>query len=152
MAICVVEANFPSWTGLPGYRLADLDYFQHGLVAKTPTRHFLAFFVTLLSHSVLTLTVGAAPANYEGAPHLQSPPTGLDYPCRVGPRTRLEVWRKGRNAGLQPPGLDRFGFDHAGNLISEQFAQYTTARTLRVALSERRPPIIVTEGMLHTRR
>ena len=35
-----------------------------------------------------------------------------------------------------------------GNLVSEQFAQYTTARTLRVALSQRTPPIIVTDGML----
>ena len=35
-----------------------------------------------------------------------------------------------------------------GNLVSEHFAQYTTARTLRVALSERQPPIIVTDGML----
>ena len=35
-----------------------------------------------------------------------------------------------------------------GNLVSEQFARYTTARTLRVALSERKPPIIVTDGML----
>ena len=35
-----------------------------------------------------------------------------------------------------------------GNLVSEHFAQYTTARTLRVALSQREPPIIVTDGML----
>ena len=35
-----------------------------------------------------------------------------------------------------------------GNLVSEHFAQYTTARTLRIALSERKPPIIVTDGML----
>ena len=35
-----------------------------------------------------------------------------------------------------------------GNLVSEHFAQYTTAHTLRVALSERKPPIIVTDGML----
>ena len=35
-----------------------------------------------------------------------------------------------------------------GNLVSEQFAEYTTARTLRVALSQREPPIIVTDGML----
>ena len=35
-----------------------------------------------------------------------------------------------------------------GNLVSEHFAEYTTARTLRVALSERKPPIIVTDGML----
>ena len=38
-----------------------------------------------------------------------------------------------------------------GNLVSEHFAQYTTARTLRVALSERKPPIIVTDGMLKIR-
>ena len=35
-----------------------------------------------------------------------------------------------------------------GNVVSEHFAQYTTARTLRVALSQRKPPIIVTDGML----
>ena len=35
-----------------------------------------------------------------------------------------------------------------GNLVSEHFGQYTTARTLRVALAERQPPIIVTDGML----
>ena len=35
-----------------------------------------------------------------------------------------------------------------GNLVSEHFAEYTTARTLRVALSQRKPPIIVTDGML----
>ena len=35
-----------------------------------------------------------------------------------------------------------------GNLVSEHFVQYTTARTLRVALAERQPPIIVTDGML----
>ena len=35
-----------------------------------------------------------------------------------------------------------------GNFVAEHFAQYTTARTLRVALSERKPPIIVTDGML----
>ena len=35
-----------------------------------------------------------------------------------------------------------------GNLVSEQFAEYTTARTLRIALSHRKPPIIVTDGML----
>ena len=35
-----------------------------------------------------------------------------------------------------------------GNLVSENFAQYTTAHTLRVALSQRSPPIIVTDGML----
>ena len=35
-----------------------------------------------------------------------------------------------------------------GDLVSEHFAQYTTAHTLRVALSERKPPIIVTDGML----
>ena len=35
-----------------------------------------------------------------------------------------------------------------GNLVSDHFAQYTTARTLRIALSERKPPIIVTDGML----
>ena len=35
-----------------------------------------------------------------------------------------------------------------GDLVSELFSQYTTARTLRVALSERKPPIIVTDGML----
>ena len=32
--------------------------------------------------------------------------------------------------------------------MSEQYAQYTTPRTLRVALSQRHPPIIVTDGML----
>ena len=35
-----------------------------------------------------------------------------------------------------------------GELVSEHFAQYTTAHTLRVALSERQPHIIVTDGML----
>ena len=35
-----------------------------------------------------------------------------------------------------------------GNLVSEHFAQYTTPHTLRVALSERKPPIFVTDGML----
>ena len=35
-----------------------------------------------------------------------------------------------------------------GDLVSEHFAQYTTAHTLRVALSERKPPVIVTDGML----
>ena len=35
-----------------------------------------------------------------------------------------------------------------GNLCSEHFAQYTSARTLRIALSERDPPIFVTDGML----
>ena len=35
-----------------------------------------------------------------------------------------------------------------GDLVSEHFSQYTTARTLRVALSDRKPPIIVTDGML----
>ena len=35
-----------------------------------------------------------------------------------------------------------------GDLVTEHFAQYTTARTLRVALAERKPPIIVTDGML----
>ena len=33
-------------------------------------------------------------------------------------------------------------------LVAEHFAQYTTARTLHVALSERKPPIIVADGML----
>ena len=37
-----------------------------------------------------------------------------------------------------------------GTLVSEHFAQYTTARTLRVALSQRQPPIIVTDGILKT--
>ena len=35
-----------------------------------------------------------------------------------------------------------------GDLVSEHFSQYTTARTLRVALSNHKPPIIVTDGML----
>ena len=35
-----------------------------------------------------------------------------------------------------------------GDLVSEHFAEYTTARTLRVALSQRKPPIIVTDGIL----
>ena len=35
-----------------------------------------------------------------------------------------------------------------GNLVSEHFAEYTTARTLRAALSQRKPPTIVTDGML----
>ena len=35
-----------------------------------------------------------------------------------------------------------------GNLCSEHFGQYTTARTLRIALSKRKPPIIVTDGIL----
>ena len=35
-----------------------------------------------------------------------------------------------------------------GNLVSEHFAQHTTAHTLRIALSQRKPPIVVTDGML----
>ena len=35
-----------------------------------------------------------------------------------------------------------------GDVVSAHFAQYTTAHTLRVALSQRKPPIIVTDGML----
>ena len=35
-----------------------------------------------------------------------------------------------------------------GELVTVHFAQYGTAYTLRVALSERQPPIIVTDGML----
>ena len=35
-----------------------------------------------------------------------------------------------------------------GRLVAEQYAEYTTARTLRVALSTHRPSIIVTDGML----
>ena len=35
-----------------------------------------------------------------------------------------------------------------GDIVSEHFSQYTTAYTLRVALSQRKPPIIVTDGML----
>ena len=35
-----------------------------------------------------------------------------------------------------------------GDLVSEHLAQHTTAYTLRIALSQRRPPIIVTDGML----
>ena len=35
-----------------------------------------------------------------------------------------------------------------GNIVSEHFAQHTTAYTLRIALSQRKPPIIVTDGML----
>ena len=35
-----------------------------------------------------------------------------------------------------------------GNFVSEHFAQRTTAYTLRIALSQRRPPVIVTDGML----
>ena len=35
-----------------------------------------------------------------------------------------------------------------GDLVSEHFAQHTTARTLRIALSQHKPPIIVTDGML----
>ena len=35
-----------------------------------------------------------------------------------------------------------------GELVSEHFAQHTTAYTLRIALSQRKPPIIVTDGML----
>ena len=35
-----------------------------------------------------------------------------------------------------------------GNLVSEQYAQYTTPHTLRMALSQRQPPIIVSDGML----
>ena len=38
-----------------------------------------------------------------------------------------------------------------GNLVSEHFAQHTTAYTLRIALSQRQPPIIVTDGMLKIR-
>ena len=35
-----------------------------------------------------------------------------------------------------------------GNFASEHFAQHTTAYTLRIALSQRKPPIIVSDGML----
>ena len=35
-----------------------------------------------------------------------------------------------------------------GDLVSEHFAQYTTAHSLRVALAARRPPIVVSDGML----
>ena len=35
-----------------------------------------------------------------------------------------------------------------GHLVPGHFAQYTTAHTLRVALSEREPLIIATDGML----
>ena len=35
-----------------------------------------------------------------------------------------------------------------GTLVSEYFAQYTSARTLRVALSQFKPPILVTDRML----
>ena len=35
-----------------------------------------------------------------------------------------------------------------GHFVSGHFAQYTTAHTLRVALSEREPLIIATDGML----
>ena len=35
-----------------------------------------------------------------------------------------------------------------GHVVSEHFAQYTTAHTLRVALAARKPPITVTDGML----
>ena len=35
-----------------------------------------------------------------------------------------------------------------GDLVSQDFAQYTTAHSLRVALAARRPPIVVTDGML----
>ena len=35
-----------------------------------------------------------------------------------------------------------------GDLVSEHFAQHTTAYTLRIALSQRKPPIIVTDGIL----
>ena len=38
-----------------------------------------------------------------------------------------------------------------GDLVSEHFAQHTTAYTLRIALSQRQPPIIVTDGMLKLR-
>ena len=34
-----------------------------------------------------------------------------------------------------------------GNFVSEHFAQHTTAYNLRIALSQRKPPIIVTDGM-----
>ena len=35
-----------------------------------------------------------------------------------------------------------------GDLVSEHYAQHTAAYTLRIALSKRKPPIIVTDGML----
>ena len=35
-----------------------------------------------------------------------------------------------------------------GDLVSEHYAQHTTAYTLRIALSQRQPPIVVTDGML----
>ena len=41
--------------------------------------------------------------------------------------------------------------ERCGHLVPGHFAQYTTAHTLRVALSQRNPPIIVTDGMLKIR-
>ena len=35
-----------------------------------------------------------------------------------------------------------------GELVSREYAQYTTAYKLRVALEQRRPPIKVSDGML----
>ena len=35
-----------------------------------------------------------------------------------------------------------------GEFVSEHFAQHTTAYTLRIALSQRKPPSIVTDGVL----
>ena len=35
-----------------------------------------------------------------------------------------------------------------GHVVSEHFAQYTTPHSLRMALAARKPPIIVTDGML----
>ena len=35
-----------------------------------------------------------------------------------------------------------------GELVSREYAEYTTPRTLRVALAKRKPPISVTDSML----
>ena len=49
---------------------------------------------------------------------------------------------------MAPKLTAEFFQERYGDLVSEHFSQYTTAHTLRVALSERKPPIIVTDGML----
>ena len=55
-----------------------------------------------------------------------------------------------RVLGMPPKGkLTAANFqERYGALVSQHFAEYTTARTLRVALAKRNPPIVVTDGML----
>ena len=48
-----------------------------------------------------------------------------------------------------PPKLTASLFDEKyGKLVSTRFREYTTPRSLAVALANHKPPIIVTDGML----